>query len=89
MQEQLLFMLFVGIALFKRRDITRECLSQIVDEAHFYDLRHVQLRELVAHPVGHEGQPPAVLRNALMPSAGGAAVTRRVLEPLRDAQCVD
>ncbi len=75
------------VGLVRRRfaegwDVAGKALAQVVDQAHADNLVHVGLRKLVPHPVGHQGNAPAVPGHALRPAAGGAAVAGGVLQPL-------
>ena len=54
-----------------------------MNQAHPDDLVHIRLRELITDPVSHQGDPPAVLGDALMPASGGIAMPGCVLQSLR------
>ena len=67
--QKLIFPFFIGGCFQKGGNIPGESLTQIMDQAHPDDLVHIRLRELITDPVSHQGDPPAVLGDALMTSS--------------------
>ena len=81
-EQRGILLLFVACRLQKRRDIAGEALAEIVDQAHFDDLVHIERREFVLHKECHQCKPPAVLGDAFAAAPARLTMAQLVLEAL-------
>ena len=85
-KKRSILLLFVTCGLHKCRDIAGKALAEIVDQAHFNDLIHIERRELVFHKKCHQRKPPTVFGNALTSALACLAVAQFVLKALSNMQ---
>ena len=76
----------VGVGLEKAGDVAGKALAQVVDQAHFNDLVHIRIRELVPEEEGRQRQPPAVVGHALVTVPRRPAVAGGVLQTVGGVQ---
>ena len=76
----------VGVGLEKAGDVAGKALAQVVDQAHFNDLVHIRIRELVPKKEGRQRQPPAVVGHALVTVPRRPAVAGGVLQTVGGVQ---
>ena len=62
-------------------DVAGKGFAQIMDQAHPDDLVQIGLGKGVPQEKGHQRQPPAMLRDAFVPPAGGIGMAGHILEP--------
>ena len=79
----------IALRLDKCRDVSRKCLSEVVDQAHADHLIHIRFRKLISDEQSHQCHSPAVLRNALPAPAWRITVPHRVLQTVRDLHDID
>ena len=85
-KKRSILLLFVTCGLHKCRDIAGKALAEIVDQAHFNDLVHIRIRELVPKKESRQRQPPAVVGHALVTVPGRPAVAGGVLQTVGGVQ---
>ena len=76
----------VGVGFQKAGDVAGKALTQVVDQAHFNDLVHICIRELVPKKESRQRQPPAVVGHALVTVSGRPAVAGGVLQTVGGVQ---